>query len=73
MESPTGIIPEQYMHAGAKQLVINWLISQPLPSANKRRLLAGWANVVGVWPTPLDYHTVVFSGIDNQLNVGAVK
>jgi hypothetical protein len=73
MESPTGIIPENLMFPWAKDKVISFLIAQPLPSANKRRLLAGWANTVGVWPTPLDYHQVVFSGIDNTLPLGAVK
>jgi hypothetical protein len=72
MESPTGIIPEELMYPELKDQVISFLISQPLPSANKRRLLAGWATTVGVFPSQLDYHKVVASGIDRPLPIGAV-
>jgi hypothetical protein len=73
MESPTGIIPEELMYPELKDQVVAFLISQPLPSWTKRRLLAGWATTVNTFPTMLDYHTVVASGIDRPLPIGAVK
>jgi hypothetical protein len=73
MESPTGIIPEDLMYPERREQVINFLISQPLPSWKKRALLGGWATTVGVLPTALDYHKVVASGIDRPLPIGAVK
>lgn len=44
--------------------VVNWLIAQPLPSYNKRRLLEGWAITVGVRVRSRYYHLVEFSGVE---------
>jgi hypothetical protein len=71
-ESTTGIIPEHLMFPQRKDEVVSFLIMQPLPSWTKRNLLAGWAVTVGVFPTPLDYHKVVASGIDHPLPIGVL-
>lgn len=46
MESPTGLIPEELMYAGAKRQVLDYLIAQPWPGDFKLQVLAGWGKVV---------------------------
>ena len=64
MESPTGIIPENLMYPEKKQLVVQFLIAQPLPGDLKRRLLEGWAVTVGIRVQSRDYNAVEKSGFD---------
>jgi hypothetical protein len=73
VESTTGIIPESLMYPEKKAEVISFLISQPLPSWTKRKLLVGWAVTVGVFLGAIDYHQVVASGTDNPLPIGVRK
>lgn len=48
MDSPTGIIPEEYMFREMRRAVRAWLIAQPYPAEVKRDLLFAWARTVGV-------------------------
>lgn len=73
MESPTGVIPESLMYPELKDAVVSFLITQPLPSWIKRRLLAGWATTVNTFPSAIDYNKVAASGIDRLVPVGMVK
>lgn len=64
MESPTGIIPEEYMFRKRRGDVVTWLTQQPLPGYLKRNLLAGWAVLVGVKISGRELKKVEASGID---------
>lgn len=71
MESTTGIIPEDLMYPQRKQEVIAFLISQPLPSWIKMRLLEGWCITVGVRCSTSQYHVVEVSGVDQTIPLGS--
>ena len=62
----TGIIPEELMFPQRKREVVNFLVSQPLPSWTKRRLLEGWALTVGIRLRSRDFHTVEVSGVEGH-------
>lgn len=64
MESPTGLIPEQMMNAGAKPQVLDFLRAQPWPGDFKRQVLAGWGNVVRSPIMLADSNSVAASGWD---------
>jgi len=64
MESPTGIIPEEYMYRKQRGAVVQWLKEQPLPGHLKRNLLAGWAVLVGVKISGRELKQVEASGVD---------
>jgi len=70
MESTTGIIPEELMYPQYKMAVIAFLISQPLPSWTKRRLLEGWCMTVGVRCRSWHYHLLEVSGSDQTVPLG---
>jgi hypothetical protein len=62
MESPTGIIPERLMDAGAKRQVLDFLLAQPWPGDFKLQVLYGWGIVVGNMISASDAHIVHASG-----------
>lgn len=62
-DSPTGIIPEEYMYRNQRKNVIAWLITQPWPGHIKRDLLFGWARTVFVRMTEKEVQMVVDSGV----------
>jgi len=66
MESPTGIIPEQFMHPRFKREVVAFLQVQPFTGDFKQKLLQGWAVSVGIRPTKAEYAAVRTSGIDES-------
>lgn len=70
MESTTGIIPEDLMYPQMKPQVVAFLISQPLPSWTKLRLLEGWCMTVGVRCRNREYHMVEVSGVDQTVPLG---
>jgi hypothetical protein len=70
MESPTGIIPEEYMYPQRKNDMLSWLIFQPLPSWTKQRLAEGWCITVGCRLRSADYHRLEVSGTDKTIPLG---
>lgn len=73
MESTTGIIPEELMYPQYKREVISFLISMPLPSWTKRRLLEGWCMTVGVRCRSAEYHILEVSGVDQTIPPAGVE
>jgi hypothetical protein len=71
MDSPTGIIPEALMYPQFKKEVIDFLITQPLPSWRKVSLLSGWCITVGVRCKSYEYHVLEVSGADKTILLGA--
>lgn len=64
MISPTGIIPEELMHAAMKREVKALIVALPLIAADKRELLLGWAVSLRTTLNQFDYAEVEASGTD---------
>jgi len=64
MDSPTGIIPEQYLYKSMRRAARAWLIAQPLPAHVKRSLLFAWARTVGVKLGRREVEQVIASGVE---------
>jgi len=65
-KSPTGIIPERLMHAGAIAEVMRFLIELPVEGDDKVELLIGWARAVGQHVSSSQRQRVRASGVDYQ-------
>lgn len=65
-DSPTGIIPEEYMYRNQRKNVIAWLITQPFPGHIKRDLIFAWARTVFVRMTANEVQRVVDSGVEQR-------
>ncbi len=65
-KSPTGIIPEKLMRAGAIAQVMAYLISLPVEGDDKVELLIGWARAVGQHVSSSQRQKVRTSGVDYQ-------
>ena len=64
-KSPTGIIPEEYMHRGALAAVLTYLEQLPVEGDEKEDLLVGWAKMVGAQVSASQRARVRNSGVDH--------